>query len=127
MRNVAKRPAVATPPDDRQVLRPIRFRCAGPVVISSIYARTAPADIPHYVAAKSAIEGLLRSIITRDTAAHGVLVRPPKLLTDQTNTPMDKKGAVMPEQIAAKVVALLLDEPAQEDVQIVEDFEIAAK
>jgi hypothetical protein len=40
---------------------------------------------------------------------------------------MDKKGAVMPEQIAAKVVALLLDEPAQEDVQIVEDFEIAAK
>lgn len=29
--------------------------------------------------------------------------------------------------IAAKVVALLLDEPAQEDVQIVEDFEIAAK
>jgi hypothetical protein len=29
MRNVAKRPAVATPPDDRQVLRPIRFRGAG--------------------------------------------------------------------------------------------------
>jgi hypothetical protein len=96
-------------------------------VISSIYARTAPADIPHYVAAKSAIEGLLRSIITRDTARPWRSGTPAELLTDQTNTPMDKKGAVMPEQIAAKVVALLLDEPAQEDVQIVEDFEIAAK
>jgi NAD(P)-dependent dehydrogenase (short-subunit alcohol dehydrogenase family) len=108
-------------------LEPLRLRNGRPVVISSNYARTAPADIPHYVAAKSAIEGLMRSIITRDASAHGVLVRPPKLLTDQTNTPMGKKGAVMPEQIAAKVVALLLDEPGQEDVQIVEDFEIAAK
>ena len=108
-------------------LEPLRLRHGRPVVISSVYARTAPADIPHYVAAKSAIEGLLRSITTQDTVAHGVLVRPPKLLTDQTNTPMERKGAVMPEQIAAKVVALLLDEPAQEDVQIVEDFESAAK
>jgi NAD(P)-dependent dehydrogenase (short-subunit alcohol dehydrogenase family)/acyl dehydratase len=108
-------------------LEPLKLRNGRPVVISSIYVRTAPADIPHYVAAKSAIEGLLRSIITGDAAGRGVLVRPPKLLTDQTNTPMGKKGAVMPEQIAAKVVALLLDEPAQEDLQIVEDFEIAAK
>ena len=108
-------------------LEPLRLRNGRPVVISSIYARTAPADIPHYVAAKSAIEGLVRSIITRDAAAHGVLVRPPKMLTDQTNTPMGKKGAVLPEQIAAKVVALLLAGPAQQDLQIVEDFEIAAK
>jgi NAD(P)-dependent dehydrogenase (short-subunit alcohol dehydrogenase family)/acyl dehydratase len=108
-------------------LEPLRLRGGRPVVISSIYARTAPGDFPHYVAVKSAIEGLMRSLFTRGVAAHGMVVRPPKLLTDQTNTPMGKKGAVMPEQIAAKVVSLLLDEPAQRDLQVVEDFEIAAK
>ncbi|MFY7953095.1 MAG: SDR family oxidoreductase, partial [Armatimonadaceae bacterium] len=36
-------------------------------VVSSVYAQSAPAQFPHYVAAKSAIEGLLRSV-----AAHHV-------------------------------------------------------
>jgi len=108
-------------------LEPLRLHNGRPVVISSVYAKTAPGDFPHYVAAKSAIEGLMRSLVTRGAAAHGLVVRPPKLLTDQTNTPMGKTGAVIPEHIAAKVVSLLLEEPAQRDVQVVEDFEIAAK
>jgi NAD(P)-dependent dehydrogenase (short-subunit alcohol dehydrogenase family)/acyl dehydratase len=108
-------------------LEPLRLHSGRPVVISSVYAKTAPGDFPHYVAAKSAIEGLMRSLVARGAAAHGMVVRPPKLLTDQTNTPMGKTGAVIPEQIAAKVVSLLLEEPAQRDVQVVEDFEIAAK
>lgn len=103
---------------------PLKLRNGRPIVISSIYAKTAPADFPHYVAAKSAIEGLVRSISARG-AASGMLVRPPKLLTDQTNTPLGKKGAAMPEQVAAKVVAHLLGESAPKAVQVLDDFEIA--
>jgi NAD(P)-dependent dehydrogenase (short-subunit alcohol dehydrogenase family) len=108
-------------------LEPLRRRQGRPVVISSIYAETAPAEFPHYVAAKSAVEGLMRSIVSNDAAARSILVRPPKLLTDQTNTPLGKKGAVPPEQIAAKVVSLLADDTAEAGVQIVEDFDLVPK
>lgn len=108
-------------------LEPLKSRDGRPVVISSIYAKTAPAEFPHYVAAKAAIEGLMRSIITQAATSRSVLVRPPKLLTDQTNTPLGKKDALMPEQIAAKVVSVLLNEPAPGEVQIVEDFQIAVE
>lgn len=108
-------------------LQPLRARNGRPVVISSIYAKTAPSDFPHYVAAKAAIEGLMRATAKQAGTSRSLLVRPPKILTDQTNTPLGKKGAVMPEQIAAKVVYQLLDESAPEDVQILEDFEIATQ
>lgn len=103
-------------------LGPLIARNGRPVVISSIYAKSAPADFPHYVAAKCAIEGLVRSMISQTATSRSMLVRPPKLLTDQTNTPLGKQGAVIPEQIAAKVVSLLLDEPMWGELQIVEDF-----
>jgi len=105
-------------------MEPLKLRSGRPIVISSIYTRTAPADFPHYVAAKSAIEGLCRALFTRDHPLHGMLIRPPKLLTDQTNTPLGRREAVMPEQVAAGVVALLLEPATQGELQIVEEFDI---
>lgn len=102
---------------------PLKSRDGLAVIISSVYAKTAPAEFPHYVAAKAAIEGLIRSISTHKGSSRCVMVRPPKLLTDQTNTPLGKKGAVIPERIAAKVVSALLEEPSPGEVQILEDFE----
>jgi NAD(P)-dependent dehydrogenase (short-subunit alcohol dehydrogenase family)/acyl dehydratase len=108
------------------LMEPLKVQGGCSVVISSLYARTAPAEFPHYVAAKSAIEGLCRAVFAHDRSIRSLLVRPPKLLTDQTNTPMGGRDAVMPEQIAAKVVALLLEKTDQEDVQVVENFDFSA-
>lgn len=101
---------------------PLRRREGRYVVISSIYATTAPADFPHYVAAKCAIEGLVRSVISPDKPPYGMLVRPPKLLTDQTNTPMGKHNTLHPEQIAATVVSLLSEPAPSQELLIVENF-----
>ncbi|NJL86454.1 MAG: SDR family NAD(P)-dependent oxidoreductase [Leptolyngbyaceae cyanobacterium SM1_1_3] len=65
------------------------------IVISSVYAsQAAPADLPHYVAAKYAVEGLVKAAASEYEAVSHLIVRPPKLLTDQTNTPLSSQGAI---------------------------------
>lgn len=75
------------------------------VVISSVVTtQTPPTEWPHYVSSKQAIEGITRVAALEYTQAHFLLVRPPKLLTAQTNTPIGRQGALLPEEIAAKIV-----------------------
>jgi NAD(P)-dependent dehydrogenase (short-subunit alcohol dehydrogenase family) len=92
------------------------------VIISSEYARTAPADFPHYVAAKCAIEGLARSVASRFPKAGLLLVRPPRLLTDQTNTAAGRRGALSVEAVASTVVDRLRDPRPRSGPEVLEAF-----
>jgi NAD(P)-dependent dehydrogenase (short-subunit alcohol dehydrogenase family) len=92
------------------------------VLISSEFARTAPADFPHYVAAKCAAEGFARAAAGAAPDARLLIVRPPRLLTDQTNTPTGRAGCLPVEQVAASVVARLCDLPNSPEPEILESF-----
>lgn len=78
------------------------------VLISSAYVEDPPKDFPHYVAAKAACEGYLQVIARQLRKPAYLIVRPPKLLTDMTNTPYGTGDAAAPERIAAALAARLL-------------------
>jgi NAD(P)-dependent dehydrogenase (short-subunit alcohol dehydrogenase family) len=92
------------------------------IVISSEFARTAHADFPHYVAAKCAIEGLACSVAARYPRAGLLLVRPPRLLTDQTNTAAGRRGAFPVEAVAATVVERLRHFGLRSGPEVLETF-----
>lgn len=81
------------------------------VVISSIAVETTPKEWPHYVAAKWAIEGLVRVAALQYPNANFLLVRPSRLRTDLTNgpsnVPFGQVHTMLPEIAAAKIVQRL--------------------
>jgi len=92
------------------------------VAVSSEYARTSPREWPHYVTAKSAIEGLARWTAANNERLGVLIVRPPKLLTDQTNTPFGRHGALPVEQVAAAIVRRLCASPDFGAAEVMESF-----
>jgi NAD(P)-dependent dehydrogenase (short-subunit alcohol dehydrogenase family) len=97
--------------------------CAGwTVVVSSAAVRTPPLEGPQYVAAKSAVEGLAHWAAAHHKQAHFLVARPPKLLTDQTNTPFGRQGAMSVERAAAAIVGRLCQTPAAPGVELLEAF-----
>lgn len=73
----------------------------GTVVFCSSVAVTAPPrDWPQYVAAKGAVEGLAAWFAAVNPRHTAVVIRLPKMLTDMTNTPAGRVGAVPVEPIA---------------------------
>jgi NAD(P)-dependent dehydrogenase (short-subunit alcohol dehydrogenase family)/acyl dehydratase len=92
------------------------------VLISSSFVRSLPADWPHYVAAKSAAEGLIAWAAANFKSVRFVIARPPRLLTDQTNTPAGRQGALKVEQAAAAIVGRICDRSEREPVEILEAF-----
>ncbi|MDE3075643.1 MAG: SDR family NAD(P)-dependent oxidoreductase, partial [Chloroflexota bacterium] len=82
-------------------------RAGWAVVISSSYVSTKPAEWPHYVTAKSAVEGLVQWAAARYPQMSFLLARPPKLLTDQTNAPGARVDAMPVERAAAGIVRRL--------------------
>jgi NAD(P)-dependent dehydrogenase (short-subunit alcohol dehydrogenase family) len=94
------------------------------VVVSSVVAHgQPPAEWPHYVSAKCAIEGLVRVAAVEYPSVSFLLVRPPGLLTDFTNTPLSRQEAIAPESVAAKVVRRLLGPPSPGRVEVLDDFQ----
>jgi NAD(P)-dependent dehydrogenase (short-subunit alcohol dehydrogenase family) len=71
---------------------------------SSAALAAPPRDWPHYVAAKGAIEGLARWTATAAPGVRSVIARLPKMLTDMTNSPSARVGAVAPEPVARRLV-----------------------
>jgi NAD(P)-dependent dehydrogenase (short-subunit alcohol dehydrogenase family)/acyl dehydratase len=72
------------------------------VVFSSSAALSAPPrDWPHYVSAKAALEGLARWLAAAAPATATVVLRPPAMRTEMTNTPTGQMAAVAVEPIAA--------------------------
>ncbi|MGH9269046.1 MAG: SDR family NAD(P)-dependent oxidoreductase, partial [Acidimicrobiales bacterium] len=90
-------------------------------VVSSSYVNTAPPEWPHYVAAKASCEALLRAVVNQHRAVSGLIVRPPPLLTDLTNTPLARRAAVPPEPLAAAVVRRLSGAPAPGSTVLIDD------
>lgn len=78
------------------------------VVISSTAVRNTVAEWPHYVSAKHAIEGLVKVAAQQYRPVNFLVVRPPRLLTDLTNTPLGREGAIPSEKVAAKIIKRLV-------------------
>jgi NAD(P)-dependent dehydrogenase (short-subunit alcohol dehydrogenase family) len=82
------------------------------VVISSSAVESPVREWPQYVAAKSAVEGYARVAPLQYPRLAALIVRPPKLLTDLTNTPLGRSGAKRPEEFAVQL-AKRLQEPVR--------------
>lgn len=93
------------------------------IVLSSAYVTELPADFPHYVTTKCAVEGLVRWAAVHHPNVRHLMVRPPKLLTDQTNTTMGRQGAMAVEQAAASIVRHICSAPPSRTADILETFE----
>ena len=93
------------------------------IVISSVVvSQSSPSDWPHYTSAKYAIEGLTKVAAAEYPQTSFLLVRPPKLLTDQTNTPIGRQGAISAEQVAVKVVERTKGVPFPGQVEMMENL-----
>jgi NAD(P)-dependent dehydrogenase (short-subunit alcohol dehydrogenase family) len=78
------------------------------LAVSTSAVETGPAAWPHYVTAKSAVEGLWGWAATQYPQVRFLLTRPGMLLTDQMNTPMTRDEAGAVEPVAAALVRDLL-------------------
>ena len=92
------------------------------VVVSSSAVRRAVTEWPHYVSAKHAIEGLVKVAAQQYQPVNFLLVRPPRLLTDLTNTPLGREGATPPEKVAAKIVKRLSRPSPATRLNMLSDF-----
>jgi NAD(P)-dependent dehydrogenase (short-subunit alcohol dehydrogenase family) len=79
------------------------------VIISSILVEHPVWEFPHYVAAKGAVEALAHVALLQYPRISSLIVRPPKLLTAMTNTPISRVGAEPPELLANRIAARLED------------------
>jgi NAD(P)-dependent dehydrogenase (short-subunit alcohol dehydrogenase family)/acyl dehydratase len=103
---------------------PLLARDGWLVVLSSSAVENPPEPWPHYVIAKSALEGIA-AYCRRITGARVLVARPPMMWTDSTNTPLARLGAVPKEQVAAAIVRWALGEGPADDVLVA--AEIAAE
>jgi len=99
-------------------------RAEGALVVISSQAVTAPpAEWPHYVAAKCALEGIARSAARQHPRVRTIIARPPRMLTDLTSTPLDRGDATPVETVAASLTRHLLSSPeAPGEVEVWEAF-----
>jgi NAD(P)-dependent dehydrogenase (short-subunit alcohol dehydrogenase family) len=88
------------------------------VIISSIIVEHAEREFPHYIAAKRAVEALACVASLQYPRVCTLIVRPPKLLTSMTNTPMGRIGAASPGLFANRIAARLEDplEPGKTEI-----------
>ena len=82
------------------------------VIISSIFVEDPVREFPHYIAAKGAVEALVRVASLQYPRVCSLIVRPPKLLTAMTNTPVGRLDAAPPELLANRIAARL-EEPLE--------------
>src|SRR5215472_12828 len=84
------------------------------VIISSLTVDTPAREWPHYVAMKAAVEALARVAALQFPKITVLLVRPPRLRTDLTNSPSGQLDATLPEIVAAQITQGLLDVPSEQ-------------
>jgi NAD(P)-dependent dehydrogenase (short-subunit alcohol dehydrogenase family)/glycosyltransferase involved in cell wall biosynthesis/acyl dehydratase len=92
------------------------------IVISSLYVQNTPAEWPHYVSAKCAVEGLVKAAAVEYKAVSFLVVRPPRLLTDITNTPFARRDAIPLANVAVKIVKRLYQNMNPGCVEVLEEF-----
>ena len=82
------------------------------VIISSAAVESPVREWPQYVAAKQAVEALGFVAALQYPRVRTLVVRPQKLLTSMTNTPMGRLGAASPGFLANRIAARL-EEPLE--------------
>jgi NAD(P)-dependent dehydrogenase (short-subunit alcohol dehydrogenase family) len=88
------------------------------VIISSSAVEKPVREWPHYVAAKSAIESLGAVAPLQYPNVSALIVRPERLLTDMTNTPMGRQKAMPPVVFARQITERLQSPPASGTAEI---------
>jgi NAD(P)-dependent dehydrogenase (short-subunit alcohol dehydrogenase family) len=78
------------------------------VLVSSIGVTQAPPDWHHYVVAKVAVEAMAREIAEKYASVRLMIARPPRLVTDMTNTPGLRVAAVPVERMAGRIAEALV-------------------
>lgn len=100
------------------------------VVMSTIWAADDCHDVPpgwhHYIMSKKAIEGLIRQLAIGPGKARYLLVRPPRLLTDQTNTVAGHFDSLPVEIAASTIVRKLMSDSSATRYTLLSEFESAA-
>ncbi|MCY7487637.1 SDR family NAD(P)-dependent oxidoreductase [Paenibacillus alvei] len=89
------------------------------VVLSAESVTDVPPDYPHYVAAKSAIEGLAKTVAKRHKGKL-LIVRPPRMRTDLSNMPLARHESIMPEHVAVEVIKRIGNTSAKDGYEILE-------
>jgi len=92
------------------------------VIISSIFVKEPQADMPQYVSTKFAIEGLVKVAALEYERVGFLVVRPPRLSTDLTNTLLGRQGTLGTEHVAAGIVRILMRPTKAGSAQILESF-----
>jgi NAD(P)-dependent dehydrogenase (short-subunit alcohol dehydrogenase family)/acyl dehydratase len=106
------------------LLEPIEARRGHVVFVSSSFVTDPPRGWAHYVAAKGAIEGLARALAAEARHADVLVYRPPRLLTDLTNTPLGPPATLSPEAVAIRLVHDLgAGEPTGGRLRVIDRFE----
>jgi NAD(P)-dependent dehydrogenase (short-subunit alcohol dehydrogenase family) len=89
------------------------------VFSSSVDVRQPPAEWPHYISAKLAIEGLVATAVVEYTAVTGLIVRYPRLLTDFVSHLSGAK-AVAPNEALTKVLDRVMGPAAPGRCEVLE-------
>jgi short-subunit dehydrogenase len=80
------------------------------VLISSDYeAIEFKRQYPQYVATKAALETLVSSIAQKQQGVYYLIVKPPKMLTNMTNSPMGNKDSLNPATVAMNICESLIE------------------
>lgn len=74
------------------------------LLVSTCYTREPEARFSHYIAAKSCLEGLMRTLAVELPDRKFVIVRPPRMLTDQTNLVVDLTPPVSAVTVARELM-----------------------
>ncbi len=82
------------------------------VIISSSAVEKPVREWPHYTAAKSAIESLGTVAPLQYPNVSSLIVRPVRLLTDMTNTPMGRQNVMSPAVLASQITRKLQTPPS---------------
>jgi len=90
-------------------------------LISSAGVNTRPAEWPHYISAKYAVEGLVHVAANEYGGVRFLIARPPRLLTDLTNTPLGRQRALPADQ-AANVILARLRAQQGKGLELLEEF-----
>ena len=88
------------------------------VIVSSSAVEKPVREWPHYVAAKSAIESFGSVAPLQYPNVRTLIVRPERLLTEMTNTPMGRQNALPPLQVARQITNKLQSPPLPGTVEV---------
>jgi NAD(P)-dependent dehydrogenase (short-subunit alcohol dehydrogenase family) len=86
-------------------LLPLLKKSGFVIYISSEYVKKPVRHFSHYIAAKSGAEALIRSLSMEFPTHPFIIARPPKILTNQTNTAFDPNPPAETEMIAGRLLS----------------------